>query len=327
MERARLLIILIHGLFGWGENRDRNRWPKDYWNGVSKFLEQESANRSDYSLKIFMPSLPPVDSIAVRGAALQRAVETALADCPKGTRAHLIAHSRGGMDARWASVQSCMADKIASLTTIGTAHRGTTFMSWGYALLPLFHFGGKLLKYIEDLKRRFGIRSSEFYYHFLQGYDCSSEQMKQALYPLTLKGAREFNSCLAEQERLLRTRSDHPVIYRAYGGRVARAHLSFLKPSHMIMAWFGTREERRSGNDGASSVWSAHYPWDNDDEADGMSAYAETVPFDHYEQVNWNVPDWQSIDSLPSDLQVLYRNILQNILSIHNADVPSNQTA
>jgi hypothetical protein len=143
--------------------------------------------------------------------------------------------------------------------------------------------------------------------------------LRRALYPLTLKGATEFNAALAERERLLRTRSDHPVIYRAYGGRVARARLPFLRLSHAIIAWFGTSDERRSGNDGASSIWSAHYPWDNDDEADGMSAYVETVPFDHYEQVNWNVPDSQSIDSLPSDLQMLYRNILQNILSIHHA--------
>jgi hypothetical protein len=193
-------------------------------------------------------------------------------------------------------------------------------MSWAYTCLPVFRGGGKVLKGIEDLKRRFGMRSSEFYYHFLQGYDSSHEQMKQALYPLTFKGASEFNASLSEQERVVRTRAENPVVYRAYGGRVARARLSFLKPSHMIMAWFGTRGERRSGNDGATSVWSAHYPWENDD---GMPEYVETLPFDHYEQVNWNVPDRQSIDSLPSGLQVLYRNIMKDILAVHDADRPS----
>jgi hypothetical protein len=315
LAKTSLLIAFVHGLFGWGADRD-NHWPKDYWYGVRKFLEEECAIRTDCSLKIFMPSLPSVDSIEVRGAALQRAIETALADGPLGLRVHIIAHSRGGMDARWVIAQPGMADKIASLTTIGTAHRGTTFMSWAYALLPLFHFGGKLLKLIEELKRRFGRRSSEFYYHFLKGYDCSSEQMKQALYPLTLKGAAQFNASLAEQERLLRTRAYHSVVYRAYGGRVARARLPFLKLSHAILVWFGTSEERFSGNDGATSVWSAHYPWENHYQADSGSAYVQTVPFDHYEQVNWHVPDWPSIDSLPPGQQVLYRNILKNILSI-----------
>jgi hypothetical protein len=315
-----LLLIFVHGLFGWGEVRDRRQWPKDYWNGVSVFLEKEFGSRPDLHLIFFTPSLPSVDSIEERGVVLKRAIEERLKECPPSTKTHLIAHSRGGMDARWVIAQPGMVDKIASLTTIGTAHRGTTFMSWAYALLPLFHFGGRLLKVIEDLKRRLGVRSSESYYHFLQGYDCSSEQMKQALYPLTLKGAAEFNAAFAEQECQLRTRSDHPVIYRAYGGRVARVGLPFLKISHAIINWFGVSDERRSGNDGASSAWSAHYPWENDD---GMSEYVETVPFDHYEQVNWNVPDWQSIDSLPGGLQVLYRNILQNILSIHHTNGPS----
>jgi hypothetical protein len=321
LSKTSILIVFVHGLFGWGEDEvraaDEAQVRKGYWNGIPKFIERLLKASSEVQPKIIIPSLPSVDSIEARGAVLQRKLNEALADCPEGTRVHLIAHSRGGMDARWVIAQPGMADKIASLTTIGTAHRGTTFMSWAYTLLPLLHFGGKLLKVIEDLKRRFGMRSSEFYYHFLQAYDCSSEQVKQALYSLTLKGAAEFNAALAEQERLLRTRSDHPVIYRAYGGRVVRARLPFLKISHAIINWFGVSDERRSGNDGASSVWSAHYPWENDD---GMSEYVETVPFDHYEQVNWNVPDWQSIDSLPAGLQVLYRNTLQNILSIHNAD-------
>jgi pimeloyl-ACP methyl ester carboxylesterase len=318
-----LLIVFVHGLFGWGEVRDRSRWPKDYWNGVREFFEKEFGSRPDLHLIPFTPSLPSVDSIEARGAALKDRIEDILKQCPPGAKVHLIAHSRGGMDARWVIAQPGMAGKIASLTTIGTAHRGTTFMTWAHTMLPVFRLGGRLLKGIEDLKRRLGIHSSEFYYHFLQGYNCSVEQFRRALYPLTLKGATEFNAALAEQERLLRTRSDHPVIYRAYGGHVACVGLPFLKISHAIINWFGTSDERYSGNDGATSVWSAHYPWQDDDQADGMSAYVETVSLDHYEQVNWNVPDGASIDYLPSGLQVLYRNILQNILSIHNADGPS----
>jgi hypothetical protein len=209
-----------------------------------------------------------------------------------------------------------MADKIASLTTIATAHRGTTFMTWAHTLLPVFRLGGKLLKGIEDLKRWLGLRSSDFYYHFLQGYDCSSEQMKQALYPLTLKGAAEFNAALAEQEHLLRKRPYHTIMYRAYGGRVARVRLPFLRPSHVIISWFGNSEERRFGNDGAASVWSAHYPWQEDDQPSCNAAYIQTVPFDHYEQVNWNMLDRPSIDPLPHGLHVMYDSVVQNILQI-----------
>jgi hypothetical protein len=265
-----------------------------------------------------MPCLPSVDSIEARGAALKDAIEEILKQSTHSTRAHIIAHSRGGLDARWVIAQPGMADKIVSLTTIGTAHRGTTFMSTAYTLLPVFRLGGKLLKTIENLKRRLGLRPSEFYHHFLQGYDCSSEQMKQALYPLTLKGAREFNASLVEQERVLRTRSQNPIVYRAYGGRVARVRLPFLILSHLIISWFGTSDERRSGNDGAASVWSAHYPWDKNDQSDAMSGYVQTVPFDHYQQVNWDTNDRLSSDSLSPELQRLYRHVLEDVLSISN---------
>lgn len=41
-------------------------------------------------------------------------------------RVHIIAHSMGGLDARCMIVNHGMADRVASLTTIGTPHLGTT---------------------------------------------------------------------------------------------------------------------------------------------------------------------------------------------------------
>ena len=40
-------------------------------------------------------------------------------------KVHIIAHSMGGLDARHMIVDLEMADRVASLTTIGTPHRGT----------------------------------------------------------------------------------------------------------------------------------------------------------------------------------------------------------
>ena len=318
MVKTSLLIVFIHGLFGWGANeQSANSWDglrKGYWNGIPEFIGQLLKSQSDVQLNIIIPSLPPVDGIEVRGVVLQRRLNEALAACPEGTRAHLIAHSRGGIDARWVIAQPGMADKIASLTTIGTAHRGTMFMNLSYALLPLFRGGGKLLKLIEDLKRRLGMRSSEFYYHFLHGYEGSSEQMRQAFYPLTLKGAAEFNETHAERERLLRQRTHRPIAYFAYGGRVARVHMPFLRLSHLIIAWFGSSEERSSGNDGATSIWSAHYPWEKDQQTDGIDTYIRTVPFDHYEQVNWEAHCHRPNNALSPQLEELYRDIIQQIL-------------
>jgi triacylglycerol lipase len=46
-------------------------------------------------------------------------------------KVHIIAHSMGGLDARHMIVNYDMADKVSSLTTIGTPHLGTSFADWG----------------------------------------------------------------------------------------------------------------------------------------------------------------------------------------------------
>ena len=306
-----LLLIFVHGLFGWGEDRDRARYPKDYWYGIRRFVDTECRSRPAYALKIVMPSLACVESIEVRGAALQRAIDGALVDCPPGTRAHLIAHSRGGLDARWVITQPGMADKIASLTTIGTAHRGTSFMTLAYRVLPFYYLIGKVLQKLETLRRHTVGASDGFYGQFLQGYDCSLTQLREALYPLTVSGAAEFNRRLNERECTIRSRSQLQVHYFAYGGAVDRPETSFLQLPAALTRWFGTRAERDSRNDGACSVWSAHYPWD-----DKGRDYVTTIPFDHYEQVNWQPSLHADSDSLPPHLQSLYRDIVQHILRL-----------
>lgn len=48
-------------------------------------------------------------------------------------KVHIIGHSMGGLDSRYMIVHEDMADKVASLTTIGTPHLGTSFADWGLA--------------------------------------------------------------------------------------------------------------------------------------------------------------------------------------------------
>jgi len=46
-------------------------------------------------------------------------------------KVHIIAHSMGGLDARHMIVDCGMADRVASLSTIGTPHWGSSFADWG----------------------------------------------------------------------------------------------------------------------------------------------------------------------------------------------------
>ncbi len=70
--------------------------------------------------------------VETRAKDLRRQVEAALADSG-AERAHIIGHSMGGLDARHMIVDEGMGDRVASLTTIGTPHLGTSFANWGLA--------------------------------------------------------------------------------------------------------------------------------------------------------------------------------------------------
>ena len=49
----------------------------------------------------------------------------------KWQQVHIIAHSMGGLDARMMIYKYQMQNRVASLTTIGTPHLGTSYADWG----------------------------------------------------------------------------------------------------------------------------------------------------------------------------------------------------
>jgi triacylglycerol lipase len=78
-------------------------------------------------------SVPWAESVAVRSRALRANVEQVLA-ASGARKAHIIAHSMGGLDARhmlFDGRADGLHGRIASVTTIGTPHRGTSFADWG----------------------------------------------------------------------------------------------------------------------------------------------------------------------------------------------------
>ena len=66
---------------------------------------------------------------------------------------HIIAHSMGGLDARYMISRLDMADRVLSLTTIATPHRGSPFADWGTRRL------GRLVK---PVFRRLECRTKPF---------------------------------------------------------------------------------------------------------------------------------------------------------------------
>ncbi len=95
-----------------------------YFKGISRHLRQNGFNT-------FPSEVSFAGDLETRANDLEREVETALALRPEQPKVHIIAHSMGGLDARLMICKPGMADKIASLTTVGTPHFGTSLADFG----------------------------------------------------------------------------------------------------------------------------------------------------------------------------------------------------
>ena len=76
---------------------------------------------------MFVPWLSPTGGVADRAQQLKDFIDRVSPAEP----VHLFAHSMGGLDARYMISCLGMAQRVLTLTTLGTPHRGTAFADWG----------------------------------------------------------------------------------------------------------------------------------------------------------------------------------------------------
>ena len=129
-------FVLIHGLLGFSTIGPHGRLQ--YFRGVREFLEHNPDVLNGLA-KVYVVDLDPVDTIPSRAIQLRDFIQERVLYQPDGRKKHdkvnIIAHSMGGLDARYMVANLAldrddrdpMADRVASLTTIGTPHLGTPF--------------------------------------------------------------------------------------------------------------------------------------------------------------------------------------------------------
>jgi len=120
--RLRYPVVLAHGILGFDEVR-LGPGKAEYWRGIPARLRRLGAD-------VRVARVPMVASVAARAEELARAVRSL--DAPK---VNIIAHSMGGLDARYAIARLGLSDRVASLTTVGTPHRGTPLADVGTHVL------------------------------------------------------------------------------------------------------------------------------------------------------------------------------------------------
>lgn len=106
-------ILLVHGVF-FRDNRYLN-----YWGRIPKELIQNGAS-------IYYGEHPSALSIADSAAILAKRI-TAIVNDTGCEKVNIIAHSKGGLDCRYAMAHLGIAPLVASLTTVSSPHRGCVF--------------------------------------------------------------------------------------------------------------------------------------------------------------------------------------------------------
>src|SRR5436305_6281896 len=114
-------LLLCHGIFGFA-----TRGGVVYFNGVKDHLAAKFPG-----LRILVTQVAPDGTIELRGTQIGQQILQAMqpgGDLDPDEAIHVIAHSMGGLDARFLlspDNPDNMADRITSLTTISTPHEGS----------------------------------------------------------------------------------------------------------------------------------------------------------------------------------------------------------
>lgn len=140
-------ILLVHGVC-FRDNKLIN-----YWGRIPRELEQNGA-------RIFYGNHRSAASIAVCAEELTARVHEIL-DETGAEKVNIIAHSKGGLDCRYAIAKLGMAPYVASLTTVNSPHKGCQYADVLLTVIPK-HVRDKVARTYDKALRRLGDVDPDF---------------------------------------------------------------------------------------------------------------------------------------------------------------------
>lgn len=145
--QTRYPILMVHGIFF----RDTRFF--NYWGRIPKELMRNGAI-------LYYGNQQSAGTVKECGQELSERIKQIVSETGCG-KVNIIAHSKGGLDARYALSKCNAAEFTASLTTINTPHRGCLFADYLLKKAPesLRQF---LAKRYNNTLRRFGEASPDF---------------------------------------------------------------------------------------------------------------------------------------------------------------------
>ncbi|KAH9444706.1 hypothetical protein MJO29_012822 [Puccinia striiformis f. sp. tritici] len=211
-HKPKFPLVLCHGLLGF-DILGPTALGLTYFRGVREALEERGC-------EVHVAKVPACASIEERAKTLAQFIEERL----PGRTVNLIGHSMGGLDSRFLITHLRPTSfKVASLTTIGTPHRGSAFAD--YLMLDIL--GRDHLPRFLQLSKTLGVPGGG-----------------QAFIELTSEKMNEFNKSTPDLTG---------ISYFSYG---ATCQPSFASPFRL--PW-GVVYEREGPNDGVVSLASAKW--------------------------------------------------------------------
>ncbi len=213
-------ILLVHGVF-FRDNRYFN-----YWGRIPRELESNGAtcfygnHQSARAVK---------DSAGELAARIRQIVEET--GCEK---VNILAHSKGGLDCRYAIAHCGIAPQVASLTTVNTPHRGCVFAEWLLGKVP----------------ETFQKKIADSYNRAAKWLGDTAPDFMAAVTDLRADTCRKFDSATPIPEGIY-CQSIGSVMQHAHSGQFP------LNLSHNFVKSFDGKNDGLVGID--SFEWSSHY--------------------------------------------------------------------
>jgi triacylglycerol lipase len=205
-----LPVVMHHGMFGFG-NLKAGPIEISYFHGIDRAI-------AAVGHRVIVSRVHPTAGVEKRAGQLRDTILRELPFLsPRGEKIVLIAHSLGGLDARFMLSRMDMAQHVSTLLTVSTPHRGSSYADFWFHHLEHRLGGMRLLK--------------------LFGMDIDS------LADLTTKQCELFNKAVADAPG---------VAYYSVGAAQSREGIApFLMHSHRVIS------KAEGENDGMVSVKSA----------------------------------------------------------------------
>ncbi len=246
----------------------------NYFKGIARHLR---ANGFD----VYQSSVGFAAGVENRAAALKREIETALNLHPGKSKVNIIAHSMGGLDARYMIVNLEMEHRVGCLTTIGTPHSGTSFADWGMA-----NRGHEILEILDNIIDVDGFSD------------------------LTTDACRAFNQSARAAE------AANAVVYKTYGSSETREKI--FSPLRLSWEIINAAEGK---NDGlvplTSQLWQERLTGENG-RTKQIAQKIFPVSADHLNEIGWwDLNQLDFADLLRADLLSIVKNYEDAVKNIY----------